>query len=170
MQFLGRALLASAVILTACAGGDSPADTTAVAANGAATPAPATTAAAPAATTPAVTGTTHEVQMVLEDGKYLYVPAQITVKEGDAIKFINVSGGPHNVAFKPEQIPDDVETRLASNMPAGAMAKLGPMSGPLLMQPNEAYTVSFAGIKAGEYPFVCTPHEAMGMTGTVTVQ
>jgi plastocyanin len=169
MQFLGRALLASAVVLAACAGGDSPADTTAAAANGAASPAPANTAA-PAATTPAVTGTTHEVQMVLEGGKYLYVPAQITVKEGDAIKFINVSGGPHNVAFKPEQIPDDVEAQLAANMPAGAMAKMGPMVGPLLMQPNETYTVSFAGIKAGQYPFVCTPHEAMGMTGTVTVE
>lgn len=172
MQFLGRALLASAVALAACAGGDSPADTVA-AANG--TPAPATSSAAPAATTPAantpaVTGTTHEVQMVLEGGKYLYVPANITVKEGDAIKFINVSGGPHNVAFKPEQIPDDVETQLANNMPNGAMPKLQPLAGPLLMQPNEAYTISFAGIKAGEYPFVCTPHELMGMVGKVTVQ
>ena len=168
MQFLGRALLASAVVLTACAGGDSPADT-ATAANGTATPAPATTAAAPA-TAPAVTGTTHEVQMVIDGGKYLYVPAQITVKEGDAIKFINVSGGPHNVQFKPEQIPDDVETQLANNMPAGAMAKMGPTVGPLLMQPNETYTISFAGIKPGEYPFVCTPHEMMGMVGSVTVQ
>ena len=168
MQFFGRALLASAVVLTACAGGDSPADT-ATAANGTASPAPATNAAAPAAA-PAVTGTTHEVQMVIDGGKYLYVPAQITVKEGDAIKFINVSGGPHNVAFKPEQIPDDVETQLANNMPAGAMAKMGPLVGPLLMQPNEAYTISFAGIKPGEYPFVCTPHEMMGMVGSVTVQ
>jgi plastocyanin len=169
MQFFGRALLASAVVLSACAGGDSPADT-AMAANGA-TPAaaPATAAAAPAAA-PAVTGTTHEVQMVIEGGKYLYVPAQITVKEGDAIKFINVSGGPHNVAFKAEDVPDDVETQLVNNMPAGAMAKLGPLVGPLLMQPNEAYTVSFAGIKPGAYPFHCTPHEMMGMVGTVTVQ
>lgn len=169
MQFLGRALLASAVFLAACAGGDSSADTT-TAANGSASPAPASSSSAPTTPAPAVTGTTHEVQMVLENGKYLYVPAQITVKEGDAIKFINVSGGPHNVAFKPDQIPDDVETLLANNMPNGAMPKLAPMTGPLLMGANEAYTVSFAGIKPGQYPFVCTPHEAMGMTGTVTVQ
>lgn len=169
MQVLGRALLASAVALAACAGGDSPADTAATA-NTPATPATGTTAsAAPTAAAP-VTGTTHEVQMVLEGGKYLFVPDQITVKEGDAIKYINVSGGPHNVQFKAENVPDDMEATLAANMPASSMAKLGPMSGPLLMQPNETYTVSFAGIKPGEYPFTCTPHEAMGMNGSVTVQ
>jgi plastocyanin len=168
MQFLGRALLASAVALAACAGGDSPADTAAAAAN-AATPAPATTTAAAPAAAP-VTGTTHEVQMVFEGGKYLFVPEQITVKAGDAIKFISISGAPHNVQFKEENVPDDMEAQLANNMPAGAMAKLGPLSGPLLMQLNESYTVSFAGIKPGEYPFTCTPHEAMGMNGSVTVQ
>lgn len=170
MQFLGRTLLASAVALAACAGTDSPAADTAASANNSATPAPATTADAAAPAAAPVTGTTHEVQMVLEGGKYLFIPAQITVKEGDAIKYINVSGGPHNVQFKAENVPDDMEDQLASNMPSGAMAKLGPMSGPLLMQPNETYTVSFAGIKAGEYPFTCTPHEAMGMNGSVTVQ
>ena len=168
MQVLGRTLMASVFALAACAGGDSPADT-ATAANNSATPAPATTAAADPAAAP-VTGTTHEVQMVIDAGKYLFVPAQITVKEGDAIKYINVSGGPHNVQFKEENVPDDMETLLANNMPGGAMPKLAPMSGPLLMQPNETYTISFAGIKPGEYPFTCTPHEAMGMNGSVTVQ
>jgi plastocyanin len=168
MQFLGRALLASAVALAACAGSDSPADT-AAAGNMAATPAPGTSGTAAPAVAP-VTGTTHDVQMVFEGGKYLFVPDQITVKEGDAIKFINVSGGPHNVQFKEENVPDDMEATLASNMPDGAMAKMGPLNGPLLMQLNETYTISFAGIKAGEYPFTCTPHEAMGMNGTVIVQ
>jgi plastocyanin len=172
MQLFGRALIASAVVLAACAGagGESaPADsTTVVASNAAMAPAPAATQAAePAA---AVTGQTHDVQMVLDNGQYKYVPDKITAKEGDAIKFINVSGGPHNVQFKEENVPDDMEAQLANNMPAGAMAKLGPLSGPLLMQPNESYTVSFVGIKPGEYPFTCTPHEAMGMNGSVTVQ
>lgn len=172
MQVLGRALLASAVALAACAGGDSANDTASTATNQPAANAPAQT---PAATNPApagqqVTGTTHEVQMVFEGGKYLFVPDNITVKAGDAIKYINVSGGPHNVQFKEADVPDDMEPIFAQNMPAGAMAKMGPMSGPLLMQPNEGYTVSFAGIKPGTYPFTCTPHEAMGMNGTVTVQ
>lgn len=168
MQFIGRALIASAFVLTACAGGDKAADTTA-----AATPDTAATAAAttPAAATPAVTGETHDVQMVLDNGAYKYVPADITVKPGDAIKFINVSGGPHNVHFKAEETPDDMEPVLARNMPAeaGGAQKLGPTNSPLLTQPNETYTITFDGVKAGKYPFVCTPHEALGMKGTVTV-
>ena len=31
---------------------------------------------------------------------YRFEPADITIKQGDAIKFIMVSGGPHNVAFR----------------------------------------------------------------------
>jgi plastocyanin len=83
-----------------------------------------------------------------------------------------VSGGPHNVAFDPADIPDDMEPVLVANMPneGGGMTKMAPLTGPLLMQPNTSYTVSFAGIKPGAYPFNCTPHLAMGMVGTVTVQ
>lgn len=176
MQLFGRALLASAVVLAACSSGDSaPADSSAVvASNAAVAPAPATTPATDPAADPAaaVTGQTHEVQMVLENGQYKYVPDKITAKVGDAVKFINVSGFPHNISFKPEQIADDVEATLAQNMPANAygMAKMGPTIGPLLTQANQTYTVSLAGMKAGEYPFVCTPHEAMGMKGTLTIQ
>jgi plastocyanin len=169
MRLFGRTLLSSAVVLVACAGGDSPSDT--VAANNPATPTPSTGAqtAAPAA---AVAGQTHQVDMVLDAGQYKFVPAEITVKEGDAIKFNMVSGGPHNVAFDPANIPDDMEPVLAANMPAegGGMTKMAPLIGPLLMQVGTSYTVSFAGIKPGAYPFNCTPHLAMGMVGTVTVQ
>lgn len=184
MRFYGLALVASAFALGACAGGEKKeaADTTgAMGAAPATTPAATDTgaAAAPAAGAPAAggaaqaaTGTTHKVNMVLEGTAYKYVPADITVKPGDAIEFVNVSGGPHNVCFKPEDVPDDVENQLDANMPAtaGSMPKMGKLCGPLLSQPNETYTVSFAGIKAGKYPFHCTPHEALGMKGSVTVQ
>jgi plastocyanin len=40
----------------------------------------------------------------------------------------------------------------------------------MLMNPNEAYAVSFGGVKPGKYTFHCTPHLAMNMKGTVTVQ
>ena len=184
MRYIGLALAASAFVLSACAGGDraNTGDTAAAgvattdtgAAAGAATGTTGTQAGAAAGAQPA-TGTRHRVQMVLENGQYKYVPADITVKAGDAIDFVNVSGGPHNVAFNPANVPDDVEQQLAANMPnaVGGMTKMGPLNGPLLTEtsgPNSVYTISFAGIKAGQYPYVCTPHEAMGMKGTITVQ
>ena len=167
MRFNGLALVASAIVFAACGGKDNKAaDTAAVAtdtmaASNAATPTPAATGtAAP------ITGTTHEVKMVGDEKGYRFEPADITVKQGDGIKFIMVSGGPHNAAFDPNDIPDDVEGQLSANMPN----QMSPLNGPLLMNPNETYTVSFANVKPGKYPFHCTPHLAMGMKGTITVQ
>ena len=166
MRFLGFAVVGSAIVLGACSGGgEKAADSAAV------TPAPDTTA--PAATTPApsgaaaaITGVTHEVKMVGDDKGYRYEPADITVKAGDGIKFIMVSGGPHNVAFDPATIPADVKPQLSANMPN----QQGELSSPLFSNPNESYTISFANVKPGQYPYHCTPHLAMGMKGTITVQ
>ncbi|MBC7789542.1 MAG: hypothetical protein H7Z74_06330 [Anaerolineae bacterium] len=172
MRFKALALMASVLVLGACAGGDKidSDSTAAMGTDSAAMPAMADTMAG-GATMPA-TGTTHEVQMVLEGSSYKYVPAELTVKTGDQIKFINVSGGPHNVAFKEADVPAAVVAQLDANMPAtvGAMQKMGKMNGPLVTEPNGTYTISFTGIAAGKYPYVCTPHEALGMKGIITVQ
>jgi plastocyanin len=165
MRFYALALLAGATILSACggSGGDNAAkDTSKVA------PAPAPPAGAPAgalAPMPA-TGDTVTVKMVGDDKGYRFEPADITVKTGQAIKFVMTSGGPHNVAFDPATVPADSKDQLNANM-TGQMSEL---SSPILMNPNEAYVVSFAGVKPGKYPFHCTPHLQMNMKGTVTVQ
>ncbi len=172
MRFYGIALAASAVVLGACAGGDNnAADTSTVAidtsASAAAAPAaPSTAAPAGAGTAAAITGTTHEVKMVGDAQGYRFEPANITLKAGDGIKFLMVSGGPHNVAFDPATIPDDVEAQLDANI----SEKMGTLSSAMKMNAGESITVSFANIKAGKYPFNCTPHVALGMQGDVTVQ
>ena len=170
MRFYGIALAASAVVLGACAGGDKNAgDTTAVAVDtsaAATTPAPAAGAPAGAATMAAITGTTHEVKMIGDAQGYRFEPANLTIKAGDGIKFTTVSGGPHNVAFDPATIPTDVQGQLDANI----SEKMGQLSSALKMNPGESITVSFANIKAGKYPYHCTPHLALGMKGEITVQ
>lgn len=172
MRFYGIALAASAVVLGACAGGDKNAgDTTAVAVDTAqpAAAAPSTTttpAPGAAATAAAITGTTHEVKMLGDAQGYRFDPANITVKAGDGVKFTMVSGGPHNVAFDPANIPADMQGQLDANI----SEKMGTLSSALKMNPGESVTVSFANIKPGKYPFNCTPHLALGMKGEVTVQ
>src|SRR5688572_23304136 len=167
MRFLGIAVVSSAIALGACGGGgETTADSAAVAATAdTATTAAATTPAATGAMAP-ITGTTHEVKMVGDDKGYRFEPADITVKAGDGIKFLMVSGGPHNVAFDPATIPADVKPQLSANMPN----QQGELSSPMFMNPNESYTISFANVKPGQYPYNCTPHLAMGMKGTITVQ
>lgn len=179
MRFHGIALLTSAAILGACGGEKQPAaDTSAATAT---TPAATTTpagdtaaAAAGATTTPAAgavaaapaTGQTHEVKMTGDATGYKFEPANLTVKQGDAVKFIMVSGGPHNVAF--QNVTDaTAKAQLDANMPG---QKMGELNGPMIMQPNEAYTISFAKVPAGKYDYVCTPHLAMNMKGSITVQ
>lgn len=170
MKFYAIALLSGAALMSACGGEKKAADTTA-AAPAAATPASTTpAAAAPAAGAVAaapITGKTIEVKMIGDASGYKFEPANITLKKGDGIKFTMVSGGPHNVAFL--NVTDaGTAAQLDANMPGAD--KLGPMSSHMLMQPNEAYIVSFGNVAAGKYDFTCTPHAAMNMKGTVTVE
>ena len=170
MRFYGFAV-AGLVALGACAGGEKkPADTTGVAVDST-TPAGGTTGTAtPAGTTGTmapITGTTHEVKMIGDAKGYRFEPANVTVKAGDGVKFINVVGGPHNVAFDPATIPADVKPQLDANM---GTDKMGELSSNMKMNPNETITVSFANIKPGTYPYHCVPHLAMNMKGVITVQ
>ena len=165
MRFYGMALAASAFALAACGGGESkPADT---AAAPAAAPAVETPAAAPAATGTAapITGTIHEVKMIGDEKGYRFEPANIAAKAGDGIKFVMISGGPHNVSFDPATIPAEMKDQLMANMPNSTDG-----ASPMMMTPNEAWTLSLGNLKAGKYPFNCTPHLAMGMKGEITIQ
>lgn len=163
MRFYALALLAGATVLSACSGGENAAKDTSKAAPA---PAPAPGATASAVAPMPATGDTVTVKMVGDDKGYRFEPAAVTIKTGQAVKFVMTSGGPHNVAFDPTTVPADSKDQLNANM-TGQMAEL---SSPILMNPNEAYTISFAGVKPGSYPFHCTPHLAMNMKGTVTVQ
>lgn len=179
MRFFGfTAIAAGALMLGACGGGEKKADTTATTtADTTAMAAPAAGATTGAAAAPAagaagavaaapVTGTVHEIKMIGDEKGYRFDPASITIKAGDGLKFTNVSGGPHNIAFDPSQVPADVQPQLNANMPNTT----SPLTGPLLTQPNETYTVSFAKVKPGTYEGHCVPHLALGMKISVTVQ
>jgi len=159
MSFKKFALVASVFALAACGGSSESA------------PAAEETAAAPAVETApaaaaAVTGTTHEIKMLGDEKGYRYEPANLTVKAGDAVKFVFVSGGPHNVAFEGATLSADVSKQLDANF----SAKMAPLSSNMMLNAGESVTVSFAGIPAGQYPYNCTPHLAMGMKGVITVQ
>ena len=162
------AALTMALIVVAC-GGDKKSTTDsaatasmpATATASSASPSPNGDAAAP------ITGQTVEVKMLQDtQGNYHFDPADLTIKSGDGVKFIMVSGGPHNVAFDPAQIPPEAKTQLSANM----QQQVSELSSPMMMNPNETYTISFGKIPPGKYEFHCTPHLAMGMRGTITVQ
>ena len=178
MRFYGFAVAVAAVTLGACAGGEKqPSDTTHVAVDTSAATTTTTTTGGAASTTAGatggavaaapITGTTKTVNMVGDAKGYRFEPANITVKQGDAIKFVVVSGGPHNVAFDPATIPADVKSQLDANM---GTDKMGELSSSMKTNAGESFTVSFGKIKPGQYPYHCVPHLALNMKGVITVQ
>jgi len=108
----------------------------------------------------------HEVKMIMSGTTARFDPATVTVHPGDRVRFVVVSGAPHNVSFDPEKLPADVRRVLTAAMPNS----IQPLAGPLLLNEGDSYTISFAGVKPGRYEFFCMPHVGMAMKGTVVVR
>lgn len=88
-------------------------------------------------------------------GQWRFEPSDVEASPGDTVRFVQDDIVPHNVQFK--------------SVPKGA--NLGAaMMGPFLIKKGDTYDLVMDGrFVAGTYHFVCTPHEAMGMKGTLTV-
>lgn len=162
-------VITGAALLAACSGEKK--SSTTDSASTAPTPKPAgasTSASASPDSAAPITGQTVEVKMLQDaQGNYRFDPADITIKSGDGVKFVMVSGGTaHNIAFDPAQIPPEARAQLSANMPQ----QVSELSSPMMMNPNETYTISFGRMPAGVYAYHCTPHLTMGMRGTITVQ
>jgi plastocyanin len=107
------------------------------------------------------------VVRMLGDAKgYRFEPASIKARVGDVVRFVNVSGGPHNVSFWTDSIPAGAATKLQQNMGP----TMSPLNGTLISQPNAEYRVSLAKLPSGTYKFYCMPHLALRMTGQIVVQ
>jgi plastocyanin len=158
MRFSGLALVAAVATLGACGGGEKAPDAAQTA-----TPAAGAAPAGAVAAMPA-TGKTHEVKMIGDEKGYRFEPAALTIKVGDAVKFVTVSAQPHNIAFS--AVPAESKAQLQANMPEA----MGDLMGKMLIGATETYTISFAGVVAGKYEINCTPHLANNMKGTITVQ
>src|SRR5262245_51416524 len=125
-------------------------------------------AAAPAAPSAATTsGPVIEVKMTGNGStKAAFEPNSITIPAGATVRFINVAGGPHDIAFWSDSVPSGG----AAALQAGMKNTIDNLAGPFLTQPNEAYEVSFANAPKGTYKGFCTPHLTLGMKITIKVQ
>jgi len=149
----GMALASLVVFAAACSGGQPQEDN----AEPVTTESPAATTTPAETPAPAGTGTVHEVRMVTTQNgaSGAFEPANLTVKKGDIIRFVNVSAGTaHNADFN---LPENAGK---AGLPAATQFLTGAGQ-------SEDVTVN---MDPGTYPYHCTPHAAMGMTGTVTVQ
>ena len=109
---------------------------------------------------------TIRVRMLQQGTRYLYEPANFTVRVGDIVEFVNINGFPHNVQFDPTKIPQGARDWLMRSMPNRVGNTLG---GPMMLQANQVYRMNFTGAPLGTYDYFCLPHLALGMKGVITV-
>mmetsp|Transcript_21947 Transcript_21947/g.50024 ORF Transcript_21947/g.50024 Transcript_21947/m.50024 type:complete len:236 (-) Transcript_21947:133-840(-) len=103
---------------------------------------------------PAYAAQTAEVKMGTDAGGLQFVPAKTTICSGDSVKWINNKGGPHNVVFDEEAIPEGVDQEKIS-----MEEQLG--------EEGDTFTMSFT--TKGEYSYYCEPHRGAGMNAVLVV-
>jgi plastocyanin len=151
-------VLGMLALAAACGGGDKAGDDTAAPAgdqSATTTPAPAAPAA-PAATPAAPVGDVVQVQAITTQNGASgeFQPANVTVKRGQTIRWTADGGAPHNVSFT------GAENAGKSNLPQDS---------PYLTAAGQTFEL-VADLEPGTYNYVCVPHQAMGMKGSITVQ
>lgn len=77
----------------------------------------------------------------------VFDPSEITINAGDTVRFVNDALPPHNVIVKDH--PEFSHEGLA-------------------FASGESFEITFP--EAGDFTFVCGPHEGAGMTGVIHVQ
>lgn len=101
-------------------------------------------------------GKTHVVRMIDKSPtEFAYEPASVTASVGDVIQFVQTTATPHNVDFR--EAPNGADLGTAK-------------TGEFMLAPEQKYELRIdERFRAGSYRFVCTPHELLGMKGTLTV-
>merc|ERR1712054_536646 len=98
---------------------------------------------------------TKQVKMGADSGQLVFVPDEIKICAGDSVTWTNNKGGPHNVVFDEENIPDGVSQESIS-----MDDQLG----------DEGATFTKKFDTAGSYSYYCEPHRGAGMKGELVVE
>ena len=123
--------------------------------------------AAPASSMAAASGAVVEVKMTGNGSTHAaFEPSSLKIAPGTTVRFTNVAGGPHNIAFWQDSVPSGGAAALNANM----KNTVDNLSGPFLTNANETYDVSFANAPKGTYKGYCTPHQTLGMHIAITVE
>lgn len=111
--------------------------------------------------------TVHIVRLEVDVARevYRFVPARVTARPGDIIRFRVSSGSPHNITFEEKGLPPAVREALNAAMPS----RIGELSSPVLDRPGAEYRIVVPSLPPGRYPFFCTPHRVYDMRGELII-
>ena len=82
---------------------------------------------------------------------FRFEPADLRIKVGDTVRWVNGSGLPHNVAFYADSIPQGALVVIEAVMPAEG--KLGPMNGRIVSELGDVFEMDFENAPLGVYHY-----------------
>jgi plastocyanin len=90
------------------------------------------------------------------------------VPQGDTVAWTHAAGEAHSVSAYQDDIPEDAEYWASGGFESEDAARTGWENVQGAVQSGQSYIQTFETIRTHEY--VCIPHEAAGMVGSVTVE
>ena len=116
-----------------------------------------------------VEGVPDNADHVVEAQAVVFEPAELTVQQGETVAWKYAAGDAHNVAADEDKIPDDAEYWASGGFDSETAARDGWENGKgALHRSGQVYVHTFE--TAGTHEYLCVPHEAAGMVGTVIVE
>ncbi|KAB1194546.1 DUF5059 domain-containing protein [Haloferax sp. MBLA0076] len=122
-----------------------------------------------------LTGGPNVVEGVPEDADHVvkltavaFEPEELTVTVGDTVAFEHTAGEAHTATASESGLPKGAAYWASGGFESQEAAEAGWDDGEGAVQSGQSYVHTFE--TAGEHAYLCIPHEAAGMTGTVVVE
>ena len=115
-----------------------------------------------------VEGVPDDADHVVDMTAVAFEPEELTIAQGDTVAWSHAGGEPHSVTAYEGEIPADAEYWASGGFDSEQAAREGWENGKGAIQSGESYVRTFE--TTGSHEYVCIPHEAAGMVGTVVVE
>ncbi|WP_247730390.1 DUF5059 domain-containing protein [Halovivax limisalsi] len=115
-----------------------------------------------------VEGVPDDVDHVVDMQAVTFEPDDLTISQGDTVAWTFAGGEPHTVTAYEDGIPSEAAYWASGGFDSEAAAREGWEAGRGAVQSGQSYVHTFE--TTGTHEYVCIPHEAAGMVGSVTVE
>lgn len=114
-----------------------------------------------------VEGVPEDADHVIEMQAVSFDPAERTIQVGETVAWTHAGGEAHTVTAVEDDLPAGATYWASGGFESESAAREGWEDGTGAVQSGQSFVHTFE--TAGEHPYVCIPHEAAGMAGTVVV-
>ena len=113
-------------------------------------------------------GSPSDADHVVDMQAVAFEPADLTVSQGDTVAWVHSAGEAHSVSARADSVPDEATYWASGGFESEEAARSGWENGEGAVQSGHYFTHTFE--TTGTHQYVCIPHEAAGMNGSVTVE